>query len=129
MQALVVNKLTAIATLRAFDRKGDLAWQRSVHFPAPILSLLMLDSDRAGHIYLAAHIAVEDTAPPFELTDERILVVRVDERTGANMGSLVLPPPPGADEALRPLSVGDDGTVYQMLTGPSGVEIRSYIFR
>ena len=127
-QALLVDKAAAITTLRVFSPTADLVWQRTVKFPAPIVSIVMLDSDRAGRVYIAAHLAIEDTAPPFALTNERIVVVRVDEKTGASLGSLTLPPPPGADEALRPLSVGDDGTVYQMLVGDNGVEIQAYTF-
>ena len=127
-QALLGDRAAGLATVRVFDRAADLVWQRSVRFPAPILTLVMLDSDLAGRVYLAAHLAVESPHPPFELTAERIVVVRLDARTGADLGSIAIPPPPPADETLRPLTVDDAGTIYQLLPGPRGVEIHAHTF-
>jgi hypothetical protein len=128
VQALIADKAAGLVTVRVYDAKADVVWQRSVRFPISLISLLMLDSDAAGRIYIAAHVATESTAPPHEMTNERTIVWRLAGDTGAPMGALTLPAPPPTDEALRPLSVGDDGTIYQMQPSPSGVDIVAYRF-
>ncbi|MBA3453282.1 MAG: hypothetical protein H0T42_09345 [Deltaproteobacteria bacterium] len=128
VQALIGDKRTGQVTVRVFDPEADLVWQRTLRFPTSILSLVMLDSDRLGRAYVAAHVALESTTAPYTLSSERIVVVRLEGATGADLGTLSLPPPPPADEAVRSLSVGDDGVIYQMLPGPGGVEIQAYSF-
>ncbi len=128
VQALITDKPGGMVTVRVYDTKADVVWQRSVRFPISLISLLMLDSDAAGRVYLAAHVATVSTAPPYEMTDERTIAWRLAGDTGAPMGALTLPAPPVADEALRPLSVGDDGTVYQMQPSQTGVDIVAYRF-
>jgi hypothetical protein len=97
-----------------------------VQLAAPILHLLMLDSDARGRVYVAGAIAHESPEPPYNLYDERITVVRIDG--GQVRGSIDLPPITEADESIRPLSVDDDGNVYLMRGGDSGLEVRRYSF-
>jgi hypothetical protein len=128
VQALITDKAAGIAALRVFDNQANAVWQRSVRFPASIISLLMLDSDLAGRVYIAAHIATESTSPPYGLTNERTIVWRLAGDTGAPLGAITIPAPSPETEALRPLSVGDDGVVYQLQPSSSGVEIHAYSF-
>lgn len=126
--ASAADKAAGVATIRLFDHDAKIVWQRAVSFPASILHIAMLDSDLTGHIYLAADIAVEATTPPYALTEERIVVVRLAEADGADTGSIVLPAPTAPEESFHPLSVTDDGVVLQLLPGPDGMEIRAYTF-
>ncbi len=128
VQALIADKQAGVATLRVFSPTADLVWQRSIRFPAAIQSLLLLDSDRLGRVYLAAHVGTESRDPPFDVTGERIIVVRLEQSDGADRGSLVIAAPTAPDETLRPLTVGDEGTVYQMVPTEAGVEIRAHSF-
>ena len=47
---------------------------------------------------------------------------------GSPRGTIVLPPLPSADESFRPLSVDDDGAVYEMSPGPLGLDVTRYVF-
>jgi hypothetical protein len=128
VQALLADQAGGVATVRLFNATSDFVWQRSVRFPAPIISIVLLDSDKRGRVFFGAHIANESPDPPHDLIGERIVVVAMAQSDGADRGSLVLPPPAEADESMRPLTVDDAGTVYQMLPGQSGMEIRAYAF-
>ncbi len=128
VQALVVDKAAGTAQIRVYDPKANVVWNRPIRFPAPIFALVMLDSDRTGHVYLAAFLARESPDPPHDFLDQRIHVLRLQASDGADRGQLLLPPPHGSDESMRPLTVGDDGTIYQMTTSDAGVEIQSYRF-
>lgn len=125
VNAAVVDKLAGTARVRLFDHDARLVWQQTVTFPATILNLALLDSDRTGHVYVAAEIAEESGTT---LTNEQLIVVRLDEPTGVESGAISIPPLTSADETFRPLSVADDGTVYEMIPGPSGVQVLTFTF-
>jgi hypothetical protein len=87
---------------------------------------VLLDSDRRGYVYLGALVADENPAPPHELVDPELLVLRMTQARGEDAGLRALPACESPDEVFRELVVADDGTLYQLCPGPAGVEIRAY---
>jgi hypothetical protein len=117
----------ASATVIATDRaSGAEAWRADVGFGARVLSLVLLDSDARGTVYVAADDGDEARAAPYAIANERVEVVRLDG--GAPAGRIALPPPPTADESFRPLTVGDDGAIYAMVAADSGFSVVRYVF-
>jgi hypothetical protein len=113
--------------VRAIDRAtGQPAWSAEVPLPAPILYLLLLDSDRAGRVYVGAETGAESAAPPYLPAAPAIWVQRIEG--GALRGMLELPAPSIPDETFRPLTVDDDGTIYQMLPSDTGLEVLRWSF-
>jgi hypothetical protein len=116
------------ATVSAFDRaSGQPAWSQVVPFGAPVLHLVMLDSDAAGQVYLAADVGQESDAPPYPILDERIVIARLGSG-GAPRGSITVPAFPTADETFRPITVDDSGAIYVMAAGDRGLEVVRYTF-
>lgn len=126
--AALLDRAAGTVVVRAFTRATQKpAWERSVQLEAPVVQILMLDSDRQGRVYLAATIGHEDPKPPYKLVDESITAVRLGTG-GVERGRLRLPPLPDVEESVRPLSVDDAGDLYLMATRPEGLEIRRYRF-
>lgn len=128
LTAALLDRAAGTLVVRAFARASlQLVWERPLQLEAPVLHILMLDSDRAGRIYVAAAIGHEDPSPPFKLLDESITAVRLGSG-GSERGRLRLPPLPDAAESVRPLSVDDAGDLYVMAARPEGLEVRRYRF-
>jgi hypothetical protein len=114
--------------VRAVDRQSGMpAWEQPVRLGAPIVHILALDSDRRGMIYLAVDVGHESPTPPYQLVDERLVLVRLGGG-GAPRGILEVPPLPAADETFRPVTVDDDGTVFVMYGGDKGLSVTRYVF-
>ncbi|MSP15792.1 MAG: hypothetical protein EXR73_04100 [Myxococcales bacterium] len=128
VHASLPSRTDGIAQLRLFDRDGQLLWQRSVAFGRPIVQLLLLDSDRAGRVYLGAHLGRESSEPPFMLVDQAIVIARYVAEGGVETGRLALPATDAPEEVLRPLAVTDEGAILQLVPGDAGVEIVRYEF-
>jgi hypothetical protein len=115
------------ARVRVFNRDAALVWERLAPLPHPILHILLLDTDKLGHLYLGALVA-EENPTSHELTDQATVVLRIQLADGADAGMLVLPPNTSPDETFRELIVGDDGTIYQMLPSETGYTVTTYSF-
>lgn len=126
VQAMIADKAGGLATVRVFDEASDFVWQRTVTFPGAILSLLLLDSDRQGRLVIAAHVGTEGTAPPYDMINEKTIVVGMAQSDGESRGSIAIPAPSTTDEMLRPLTISDDGVIYQMTTSDHGIEVHAY---
>jgi hypothetical protein len=100
---------------------------QTVRADAPLLHVVMLDSDRAGNVYVAAEVGRESADPPFELADVHIIAMRIGPG-GAPRGQLRLPALTSADETFRPLTVDDDGVLYLMLAQDGGLQVLRYTF-
>ena len=125
--AALLDRAAGRLIVRAFARQsGQLAWERPVQLDAPVLHILLLDSDRRGQVYVAAAIGHEDSRPPYRIRDERIAAIRLS--AGTETGRLQLPALPAAAETFRPLTVDDDGDLYLMMPGAQGVDITRYAF-
>jgi len=82
----------------------------------------MLDSDRAGNVYLAVEIGRQDPATN-RTVDNATIVVKLDGQ-GQLAGDLRLPSTLAHPaETFRPLTVTDDGAIIQMLATEDGVTI------
>jgi hypothetical protein len=89
--------------------------------------ILLLDSDKSGMVYVAADTGHESTVPPYRIVDEGITVARLGAG-GAPRGTLDLPPFPTPDETFQPISVDDNGAIYEELAGPDGLEVVRFTF-
>ncbi|MFI5290879.1 MAG: hypothetical protein ACHQ17_14565, partial [Polyangia bacterium] len=128
VSAAISERGAGEVTVSAFDREtGQPRWSQPVGLGAPILHIVMLDSDRQGMIYLAGDVGEEGSQPPYPILDERIVIVRLGEG-GDLRGVLQIPPFPTADENFRPMSVGDDGSVYVMMETDGGLDVMRYSF-
>jgi len=121
----IADRAAGVANVRVFDRDANLVWAEPVSFPRAIIHLLLLDSDRRGFLYVGGLVG-DDTGET--LTSLATVVLRLRLADGALAGAISLPANTSPDEVFRELSVGDDGTVYQMIPGPDGVAITSYQF-
>jgi hypothetical protein len=128
ISAQLIDRANGVVAVRAVDRNSNQpAWQSEVRFPAPILHLLLLDSDRNGMVYVAADMGTESAGPPFMILEERVGVARLGGG-GSPRGMIEIPAFPTADESFRPLTVDDDGSIYAMVPGPDGVDVVRYSF-
>jgi hypothetical protein len=119
---------TGAMLVRATTRStGELAWVQTVKTDAPILHVVMLDSDRAGNVYVAAEVGRESAEPPYELADVHLVALRLGNG-GALTGQLRLPALGAADETFRPLTVDDDGVLYLMLAQENGLQVLRFTF-
>lgn len=96
-----------------------------VEFPLPVWQLLALETDASGRIVVAADLYQEGPAPAFELLDARETLV-VLSREGAELSRFELPASSGAEESLRRVRVGADGSVYHMAFAEAGVSVRRF---
>jgi hypothetical protein len=132
IKAGVIDKASGRAYVQAHLADGKtpptLAWERPLTFAAPLLHVLLLDSDRDGRIYLGVETAQEDPAT-HKLEDVATVVVRLEGSAGKLTGTLTLPPTTAdPTERFRPLVVADDGTLYQLLASPAGFTITAHRF-
>jgi hypothetical protein len=128
ISASLISKSLGQAQVEAFDRKtGQRRWGTPVSFGSPLWHLLLLDSDAVGNIYLGADIGDEDPNPPYPITNERVVIQRLSA-TGELTGSITVPPLSQPDESFRPITVGDDGSIYVMAGGDDGLEVTRYTF-
>lgn len=126
--AALVDAASGSLIVTAFDRTTfEPRWSRALSMEALILQVLMLDSDPSGKVYVAAATAMEGPEPNFELFDAKIRVVRLSAE-GAIEGVIDLPPLSNGEDIFRPLTVGEDGAIYLMISSEKGVEIRRFTF-
>ncbi len=123
--AAIADRAAGVANVRVFDRDANLVWAQPVSFPRAIIHLLLLDSDRRGYLYVGGLVG-DDTGET--LTSLSTVVLRLRLADGALAGAITLPANTSPDEVFRELSVGDDGTVYQMMPGADGLTVSAYAF-
>jgi len=101
------------------------AMTASLAFPMSVLAVHALESDRQGRIYLAVNLIRESEQAPFDVTDERETVV-VLAKDGRELGRVDIAPPQGPEEQFRPIRVGDDGQIYQLVCNETGATIERF---
>jgi hypothetical protein len=132
VKAGIIDKAAGRAYVQAHRADGSappaLAWERPLTFAAPLLHILLLDSDGEGRVYLGVETANEDPST-HKLSDVATVVVRLEGSAGKLTGTLSLPPTTAdPTERFRPLVVGEEGTIYQLLASPSGFTITAHRF-
>jgi hypothetical protein len=125
LSGAIADRAAGTAIVRALDAAGQPLWQATVAFGAPLLYIVLLDSDAAGNVYVGAHVGHESTAPPYAIVDEQVIIAGLGP-DGATRGALALPAAPSEEEAFREFTVGDDGTIYRMLRSEAGVVVEAY---
>jgi hypothetical protein len=110
----------------AFERAElSIVWAVTVQLSRPIVQLMMLETDAAGQVYLAAEGARERA--DLSVYDVALMIVRLAP-DGAVSGVIELPWTASGDEVLRPLTLGDDGAVYVMAPTATGVAVSRHTF-
>lgn len=127
VRAAMADRARGGLTVSAFDARGAARWARTIELGAPILHVLMLDTDRRGRVYVAAAVGRESFEPPYGIAGEAVVVARLDA-DGAPSGLLSLPAMPTADETFRPFAVDDDGTVYAMYPNEETLDVVRFAF-
>ena len=125
LRAAIDDRMGGVVRVSVAARSnGAMDWSTAVPLGAPVLQLLMLDSDAAGRVYVAAETG---TPTADGVRDAAVVAVRLDT-TGAVTGTLSLPAPSGPEEVFRQMSVDDAGALYVMVMTPEGVEVRRDAF-
>jgi hypothetical protein len=128
LQVEIANRDAGELVVRATDRQtGQVAWTQTVKADAPLVHVVMLDSDRSGNVYVGAEVGSESTQEPYELYDVHTMAARLSS-TGTPRGQLRLPALGEADETFRPLTVDDDGVLYLMAPDNDGMQLLRYVF-
>ena len=126
LAAEITDAAAGVISVSAVDRSsGSPSWKQSLPLGASILHIITLDSDTSGMVYLAVDVGREVVGAG--VTDEKILLVRLGSG-GTPRGLLSIPPLPTADESFRPITVGDDGSVYVMAAGDGSLAVTRYVF-
>lgn len=128
LAAQLASGLPHAVTVRALDRgTGQQVYAQTLPLAAPVLHIVMLDSDRSGAVYVAVSIGEEEETPPYRIRDERLVVLRLGSG-GALRGQLVLAPLVAVEQAARPVTVDDDGVVYVLRPGEADLVIERQRF-
>jgi hypothetical protein len=125
LSGAIADRSSGAVRIRAVGSDGQPAWEVTVSLGAPILYLSLLDSDASGNVYLGGHVGRASAQPPYPIVDEQLVIVGLSP-DGAARGMIALPAAPPAAELFRELAVGDDGTLYRMVLGASGVTVETY---
>jgi hypothetical protein len=127
LKAGIIDEAQGRVYVQAHDRRLELVWETPLSLGRPLLHLVLLDSDRQGQVYLGAEVGREDPAT-FEIQELATLVVQLDPR-GHLAGVLTLPPSTSDPaETFRPLAVDDEGRIYHLVPGESGLRVTVYEF-
>ena len=117
----------AVILARPASAPGELPRLFSrVGFTLPILHLLTLESDSAGRVLLAAHLARFDKEAPFDVLEERIEAVLLGP-DGTEIDRVQLPASRGALDQFRTLRFSPDGVLYHLYYDESGVSLRRVV--
>ncbi len=103
----------------------DHRWTRELQIQFVLMSILLLDSDRAGTIYTA----VLGTPPGSEETHgahDVVALMCLDPTDGHPIGQTVLPPNTLPEETFRDFAVLDEGGVVYQVRDEHGVSLRRY---
>lgn len=87
---------------------------RQYSLAGPVSSLVLLDADVRGVVYVGAMVGPE------------VQVLCVDALDGHPMGTTAVPASASADEAFRELAVSDDGEILALLRDEAGAELRRF---
>ncbi|MEI8257235.1 MAG: hypothetical protein WCJ30_16295 [Deltaproteobacteria bacterium] len=104
---------------------GDHRWTRELQIQFTLMSILLLDTDRAGTIYtavLAMPPGTEETHGAHDL----VVLMCLDPTDGHPIGQTALPPNTLPEETFRDFAVLDEGGVVYQVRDEHGVSLRRY---
>jgi hypothetical protein len=128
LSAGLIDPAAGRVWVRLVDRQsGDMRFMRELGFATPVLSIVLLDSDPSGGLYLGAHVGREAILDGggAHITEEAVEVACLSS-TGDVTGVAVLPANTGPEESFRDIAVLDDGTIVYVVRTASGAEVRRY---
>ncbi len=103
-------------------------FSREYTLPLPVLSILMLDTDASGVIYLAA--SGEEPHPPEEVRPKHwVRLLCLDPLDGSPLGTADLPSNSMPEETFRDFAVPDTGGVLYSVRTPEGLTLQRYTCR
>lgn len=115
LSAGIVDAKAGRAFVSAIDRgTGDHRFTRELRQKAELRAILLLDSDKAGTIYVGVEVQV---APD----REAVVVTCLEPSHGQPVGSMVLPANTMPEETFRDLAVLDGGGVVYARRSEAGV--------
>ena len=118
ISANIVDAPGGLALVTAIDRPSlSHRFSRSLPLGSAISSLVLLDSDAAGVIFLGAMVAGQAQNEPL------IRVLCLDPLDGRPIGRAELPANMSADETFRELAIGDDGSITYLQRTESGAQL------
>lgn len=104
---------------------GDHRWTRELQVQFTLMSILLLDSDRAGTIYTAI-LGMPPGAEEAQGAHDVVALLCLDPTDGHPIGQTVLPPNTLPEETFRDFSVLDEGGVIYQVRDEHGVSLRRY---
>ncbi|AKJ07035.1 hypothetical protein ATI61_1052 [Archangium gephyra] len=103
-------------------------FSREYSLPLPVLTLMMLDSDASGVIYVA--VSGEEPHPPEEVRPKHwVRLLCLDPLDGAPLGTADLPSNAMPEETFRDFAVPDSGGVLYSVRTPEGTTLQRYTCR
>lgn len=103
-------------------------FSREYLLPLPVLSIMMLDSDASGVIYVA--VSGEEPHPPEEVRPKHwVRLLCLDALDGAPLGTADLPSNAMPEETFRDFAVPDSGGVLYSVRTPEGMTLQRYTCR
>jgi hypothetical protein len=124
LSAAVDGRTTAKVSVRPAKGTGA-AVVTAVSFDEPVLGLMELDTDQAGRVYLVVHTFVEDPKDPSHILSEHVQAVVLGQN-GTEVARRYLAVPTLPEEQFRPIRVGSDGSVYQLVLADAGATIERF---
>lgn len=115
--------------VNAIDRASrQHRFSREYALPLPVLSVLMLDSDASGVIYLA--VSGEEPHAPDEVRPGHwVRLLCLDPVDGSPLGMADLPSNAMPEETFRDFAVPDSGGVLYSVRTPEGLTLQRYTCR
>ena len=119
LSAGITNAQQGRAWVSAMTRAENRAlFTRELKEPVPLLTIVMLDSDAQGIIYVAYTTEVGDN-------EERMVLHCLSPKDGHILGSTEVAINAMPEETFREFSVADDGTVYHAEMTEQGMSYRA----
>lgn len=119
LSAGIVNRNQGLAYVAAVDRaKMEARFTRKLSYAGEITSIVALESDKKGTIYLAVALDQGATTP----TE----IICLEPTRGEPLGAVQIPTNNSPEEALRELTVMDDGTIVFAHRTDEGMAFESY---
>jgi hypothetical protein len=123
ISANISGPATGLAAVTSIDRvTRQHRYTREVPLGAPIIQLMLLDTDLAGVIYLAA-LMEETPATQGSPSAPHLSLLCLDPLDGRPIGRATLPANTDADETFRELTVLDEGGVLYLYRTEARAEL------